>query len=197
MLALLPAARAEGQELYDFVLSGAVGIGGSLDQDEAGLTNLSYQLGAALVTDMRTHVAIRLGSIDFSGDEPLNRLYDPSLKYVNVAGEYMTKAGFFSGALIESGAYLGLGLYQLDGVLRIEETIEPQPPEEGELPEDPTTIVRFENDDQTAVGLAMGVFGDLPLSNLVAIRLDFSAHYALLDQAQIFLMAQAGLAFRF
>jgi hypothetical protein len=89
-LATAPAARA--QELYTFTVSAIAGIGGSIDADPGdGFEDGAFQLGASMVTEPRTRVAVRAGRM-------------------GLAGEYHFPEGSYS-----PWVYIGLGGYRLEG----------------------------------------------------------------------------------
>ena len=87
--------------------------------------------------------------------------------------EYATIAGeyrFYRG-WYDSGIFLGLGGYRLQG--------------DGAP------------DDDTAVGLTLGVTGDIEMTERFSIIGEFAGHWADLDATQLFAAAQVGLAVRF
>lgn len=168
LLALAPVAAA--QDYHIFTVHGGVGFGGSVDADPGdGIDHGSWQLGVGMITEPRTLFEVRVGQIGFSSDEPLENLLDADLTYLTLAGEYK-----FDQTYYESGIYLGLGGYQLEGV-------------------DAGGADR----DDTGFGLVLGVTGEFPITRRFGVLVEFSGHYADLDTAQFFAMGHAGVAFHF
>lgn len=83
---------------------------------------------------------------------------------------YLTLAGEYSFAdrLLDSGLYLGLGYYDLDA-----------------------------GGGDSALGVVLGVTGDVHLSDRFTLMLELSGHYADLDATQFFAMAHVGVGYRF
>lgn len=166
---LTPAASA--QELYTFTVGALGGFGGSLDADPGDdLGNLSYQLNFSIVTEPKTQLGLRLGQIDLDIDESFSLLDDADLTYLTVAGEYR-----FSETFYQSGIYLGLGAYRLEGIDRFLLTSE----------------------EDTSFGVALGLTGEFELTRSLGVLVELSGHYADLDAAQVFIMGHVGLAFHF
>jgi opacity protein-like surface antigen len=169
--ALLAAASsaASAQELYTFTASALGGVGGSFDADPGNNTaHPSYQLGFSVVTEPQTMVGFRVGRIDFGSDQ-LGNLVDAGLDYFTVAGEYR-----FDEELYDSGIYLGVGAYRLSG-----------------------TRLTGGSGDESGLGVVVGVTGEFTINRHFGVLLEFSGHYANLDQAQFYAMAHGGLAFHF
>jgi hypothetical protein len=166
-LALAPASGvAQAQNFRVFALGG---VGGPLDADspDPGVGNGSFQLGFTWVTQPQARVGIRVGSADLG--DAVEQLLDPTLDWATVGGEYLYNETFF-----ESGLYLGLGYYRLDGVL------------DGVA------------QDETAVGIVLGATGDFEINQRFSILGEISIHWADLEQAgQLFGFAHVGLAFSF
>jgi len=168
LLAAVPGAAA-AQQLFNFTASALGGIGGAVDAEPGdGIGNRSYQLGFAVVTEPSTLVGLRLGTIDF-GSGQVGNLVDASLNYLTVAGEYRFQESYF-----DSGLYLGLGGYQLEG-----------------------TRLGGGSDDKTAIGLVVGATGEFTLNRHLGVLIELSGHYSDLDEAKFFGMVQGGLAFHF
>jgi hypothetical protein len=167
LLAPLPAA---GIEPYDFTASLLVGLGGPIDDvdPDPGDGNLGFQLGFTAVTETNTHVGVRLGSLDF-GSEPLGKLANADLTYINVAGEHR-----FPTRLYVPGVYLGIGWYRMEGDL-----------EEGGRGTD------------SSLGFVLGFTGEFAVNRKFAVLVELSAHYTTLDEAQFFGLFQAGVAYHF
>ena len=171
---LFAPAAGFAQDDYNYNINFLVGLGGSVDESDAGFGNFDFQLGAAVYVEANTQVAVRLGRMDWGDNDELGDLTGAQLTYVTIAGEYRDRRGFFSGALFDSALFAGLGAYNLDG-----------------------TDLVGESDDQTAIGLTVGASGDFDISPRFAIRLEGSGHYAGLDHAKVFVMLNFGLAYRF
>ena len=113
--------------------------------------------------DNSTLWGVRLGQLDLDTDIDA---FDAELNYLTISGEYLyTSSGF------ESGLYLGLGLYDLDGG---------------------TAAI-----NDSALGLTLGVTGKIDVSYRFSILLELSGHYADLDQTQFFLMGHVGVGYHF
>lgn len=171
-LASLAPATAQAQERYNFTASLAAGLAGSTDADPGdGLDNVNLQLGVNFVTEPRTRLALRLGRFDLDSEDRFGTLRNAELTYATVAGEYRFREKFY-----ESGLFLGLGAYQLDG-----ESLFPG----GE-------------DDETAVGVNLGALGEFELSRRFSVLVELSGHYVDFDQdANVFAMGLVGLAYHF
>jgi hypothetical protein len=168
MLLLLPGT-AGAQELYTFTAGLLGGIGGSLDAEPGdGLDNTGVQLNLAMVTEPRTHVGFRLGRLALDSEDFFESLEDAELSYVTVGGEYRFRQSYY-----ESGVYLALGGYRLEGTRG------------GDTEED------------TSVGLAIGVTGEFEITRRLGVLIELSGHYVDFDEAQIFGMAHGGLAVHF
>jgi hypothetical protein len=171
LAALLAApGDASAQQLYTFTVSASAGFGGSLDANPGDEITLgSYQFAAAIVTEPRTLVGVRVGRIGFDDDEPLESLFNADLTYLTLAGEYKFDQTFYEG-----GMYVGFGGYRLEG-----------------------TDAAGSDQDDTSFGLAVGVTGEFPITRRFGVVVDIAGHLTDLDQAQIFATGQAGLFFRF
>ena len=110
--AVLAPERAAAQEDHPLEASVLFGLGGSFDQDQSGLGNSSYQLGLSLGVARRTKVGVRVGEIDYAAGDFIASISSPTFSYVTIGGEYT-----FSERYYESGIYLGLGAYTLEGFL--------------------------------------------------------------------------------
>jgi hypothetical protein len=168
-LATAPAARA--QELYTFTVSAIAGIGGSIDADPGdGFEDGAFQLGASMVTEPRTRVAVRAGRMGLGGGEEFASLTDADLSYLTVAGEYHFPEGSYS-----PWVYIGLGGYRLEG-------------------EDRAGGGAAE---ETALGANLGLVGEFTITRRVDLLVEVSGHWADFDDQQAFATGQAGLAFHF
>jgi hypothetical protein len=160
-LALAPAAGL-AQSSDSFTVGLLAGLGGSLEDDpDTGIDNFGWQALFTMKTDSSTQWGVRAGQLALDTD-----LVTSDLDYVTVSGEYL-----FADDFLESGLYLGLGLYHLGGA--------------------------SSSDDDTAFGLAVGLSGNVTLTERFSLLLDLSAHYADLDQTQFFVMGHVGVGFHF
>lgn len=158
------------QELYSFTATALGGLGGSVDADRGdGVDNPGFQVGFSIVTEPRTLVGLRVGRITFDDSQPLESLLDAEMTYAILAGEYRFDQGYY-----ESGVYVGIGGYRLEGT-----------PLGGADPED------------TAVGLAVGFTGEFAITRRFGLAIELSGHYADLQETQMFAMGHGGLAFHF
>lgn len=171
VLALLALPGAAGaQELYNFTVGALGGLGGSVDADPGdSLTNTGFQLNLSMVTEPHTHVGFRLGKLGLDEDEFFGSLLDAELTYATVGGEYRFRESYY-----ESGIYIGLGGYRLEG-----------------------TAFDGRDKSDTAVGLAIGATGEFPLTRHLGVLVELSGHYADFDEAQFFVMGHAGVAIHF
>lgn len=168
-LLLLPAT-AHAQEPYSVTVGLLGGIGGSDDAEPAsGFDNRGLQLGLALLTEPGVLIGLRGGRLELGDDgEAFGPLLDAQLDYLTIAGEYRYRESFY-----ESGLYLGLGAYRLEGLLGQRE------------------------EEETAPGFVLGVTGEFTIVRRLAVLVELSGHYVDLDAAQLFGMAHAGLELRF
>lgn len=164
-LALPATAAAEGA-VYSFNIW--AGVGGPLDEDDLGLSNSSFQLGFAVQPEDQLLVGLRVGELDLSGGM-VGESVDTSLDYATVVGEYRFTESFY-----ESGLYIGLGLYSLDGLSLIG----------GSFTEE-------------SVGLVLGISGEFVLTDRVGFLLEVSGHATNLDTVDTLAMAHAGVAIHF
>ncbi len=164
-LLVVPAAAA-ADSVFRFNLM--AGVGGSLDQDDAGLSNSTFQLGFSVEPEDQLLVGLRVGQLDL-GNALVGESIDTSLDYATVVGEYRFTESFY-----ESGLYIGLGVYSLDGV-------------------------RFSGGvfSEEAVGLVLGISGEFLISNSVGFVIEFSGHLANLDTIDTLMMGHAGVSIHF
>lgn len=166
---LLPGA-AGAQELYTYTVGVFGGIGGSFDADPGdSLTNTGYQADLGIVIQPRTHLVLRTGLLALDEDEKFGSLSEAELTYVTLGGEYRQRQDFY-----ESGVYVALGGYRLEGL---------------------TPSGRDSRD--TSLGLAVGITGELPIKRWLGLQAEISGHYIDFDEANVFAMAHAGVAFHF
>lgn len=168
LLALPGAVRA--QELYTYTASLLGGLGGSPDADPGdGFSNTGFQLNLGMVTEPRTHVDLRLGSLKLDSDDSFGSLSGADLSYVTIGGEYRFPEGYY-----DSGLYVAVGGYRLEG-----------------------TRANGRSDQDTGIGGAIGVTGEFRVNRYMGVLIELSGHYANLDEAQVFGMAHAGLSIHF
>jgi hypothetical protein len=168
-LLVLPGV-AHAAEQYTYTAGILGGIGGSFDADPGDdLSNSSYQLNLSMVTEPRTQVGLRIGKLDLDSQEAFGTLTGADLSYVTIAGEYRFQDSYY-----ESGLYIGLGGYRLSGN-------------------------RFNGkaDSQTSVGVVVGVTGEITVNRWLGVVVELSGHYVDLDEANLYGMGHAGLAFHF
>lgn len=161
---------ADQQESYSFTLGLLGGAGGSLDAEpDPGLGQSSYMLMAGMITEPRTMVAVRAGRLKIDGDEGFEQYATAELEYVNIAGEYRFRQSYY-----DYGVYLGIGYYSLSGDLPFGGT-----------------------DSESDLGVALGFTGDFDITRYLSVVGEISVHYAFLDSAAIYGMANIGLAVHF
>lgn len=170
LLVLLVAAGASSSGAQERVFSIAVsgGLAGSLDEDEGGFSNATFQGRFAVETARRRLVSVRLGRMDFDG-EPLGGAFDATVDYLTVAGEYLFDESYY-----ESGLYAGLGLFDLA-----------------------STRFDGRPGDETAVGLVVGALGEFRLTDRWFVYGEAGFAYTNLELAQLFADLQLGVGFRF
>jgi hypothetical protein len=163
------SASARAAERYNFTVGLLGGLGGSLDAEPGDdLTNRNFQLNLSAVTEPRTHVAARLGQLKLDESEFFGSLRDADLKYITLGGEYWYAESFY-----DSGLFFAAGAYRLEGTRG------------------------NESRNETAPGLSAGALGDFQINRHLAFRLELSGHYVNFDEAQFFVLGQAGLAIHF
>lgn len=151
-----------------FRLNLMAGAGGSLDEDDAGLSNSTFQLGFSVEPEDQLLVGLRVGQLDF-GNALIGPSVDTTLDYATVVGEYRFTESFY-----ESGLYIGLGAYSLDGV-------------------------RFAGGgfSEESVGLALGITGEFLITDSVGFVIEVSGHLTNLDTIDTLMMGHAGLSIHF
>lgn len=169
--ALAVAAPAAAQELYTFTVGAFGGVGGSLDADVGdGLDGTGFQLGASMVTEPRTRIALRAGQLSLADGERFESLTDADLEYVTLAGEYRFFESWYA-----PWAYIGLGGYRLGG----------------------DDLFGGGEAEDTAVGLAIGLTGEFTLTRRLDLVGEVSGHYVDFEETNVFAMGHVGLAFHF
>ncbi len=149
--------------------SNSTGIG------EIYLVDDQFDLGYQLLFNMETRkdvlFGVRYGQLDVELASPtvlalFDAPIDTELTYATLSGEYRRSAGIY-----QSGLFLGLGYYSVDGQDIFEDT--------------------------TGLGLTVGTTGDFRINDRWSVLLEFSAHYADVDYGQFFIMGHAGVGFHF
>lgn len=166
--ALLVPVGAAAQEDQPLEASLLFGLGGSFDEDQAGLGNSGYQLGLSLGVARRTKVGVRIGEIGYDAGDFISNVRQPTFSYVTVSGEYT-----FSERYYESGIYLGLGAYQLEG------------------------RVGNQAFDDSTLGLVLGVTGEFEITRRLGLVLEGAGHLADFGVARYFITFHGGLAYHF
>jgi hypothetical protein len=153
-----------------FTVHGAGVIGGafSVEGEDPGIDQTGFQLGFTWDTWEDASVGVRAARVSFS-DEQLESLFDPELTYVTIAGEYQYNESFY-----RSGLYLGLGFYQLEG------------------------LVGLETQDDTSIGFVLGATGDFAMTERFSILVEISGHYVDFELGpQLYGFLTAGVAYHF
>ena len=165
----LAATPASASDLYNFTASLFGTVGGALDVagEDPGLDQTGFQLGFAWKTQPKAQVGVRLGQVDMEGEQ-LEGLFDPELSYATIGGEYRYRESYY-----DSGVFLGLGVYQLEGIVGGAAT------------------------DDSSIGINLGASGDFPITKRMSFLAEISLHYADLEYAQSFAFAHFGLGFHF
>lgn len=164
---LLPAAAA-AQEDQPLEASFLFGAGGSFDEDQSGLGNTAYQFGLSLGVARRTKVGVRFGEIEYGAGDFIGSVASPNFSYVNVGGEYT-----FSERYYESGIFLGLGAYQLEG------------------------LVGGQAYDDSTLGIVLGVTGEFEITRRLGFVIEGAGHLADFGPARYFITFHGGLAYHF
>ncbi len=163
-------AAASAQDYYTMSLAVMGGIGGSQDAEPGdSFGNSAVQAEFSVLTQPQTRVGVRVGRLDLDDEDRFGSLAEARLEYVNIGGEYRYSQGYY-----DSGIYLALGGYRLSG-----------------------DDLLGREQEETSLGLALGVTGDFLITQRLAFRVELSGHYADLEEAQLYGMAHAGLSLRF
>lgn len=165
----LSASAAGAQQTRHFSFGVLTGIGSALDADDADANNFSLQVNLAFLTELKTQIGVRLGTIEFDSSDRLDSLMGGDLTYLTIAGEYRFSESFF-----ESGLFLGVGIYELDGVT-------------------PAGVA----ESQSAIGLTAGVSGEFPVNPRWSVLVELVAHRAEFDAAKLFGSAAVGFLYHF
>ncbi len=165
---VLAPAGAFAQEDQPLEASLLFGVGGSFDQDQAGLGNSGYQVGLSLGVAKRTKVGVRVGEIGYSEGDFISSVSNPNFSYLTIGGEYT-----FSERYYESGIYFGLGAYRLEGTLA------------------------GESFDDTTIGVTLGVTGEFEITRRIGFVAEAAGHLADFGPARYFITFHGGLAYHF
>ncbi len=168
LCALVLAGPAAAQEDQPLEASALVAFGGSIDESQSGLGNSGYQLGLSLGVGRRTKVGVRYGEIDFGSGGQIASVFRPTFQYITVGGEYTFSEGYY-----ESGIYLALGSYQLDGV------------QGGQA---------F---SESTLGVALGATGEFEITRRLGLVLEVAGHFADFGPARYFATFHGGVAYHF
>jgi hypothetical protein len=146
-------------------------VGGSSDVDPGSdFGNHGFQVNFGLVTEPRTVLSLRVGRLSLDRKPTFGSLIHADLTYADIGGEYR-----FDETYYQSGVYFALGAYRLNGKRAFDGS----------------------SRDQTTIGGALGLTGEFPLNSHFGILLELSGHYTPLNEAKIFAMGHAGVAFHF
>ena len=173
LLAVLLGAPASANESKNFTLGLAGMIGGPFDVDgeDPGFSQTGVSARFSWRTLPRTMISVRAAQVDMSG-EVLGNVFDPELTYFTVGGEYTFQEPYYV-----SSFYLGLGNYQLDGLV--------------------VGANGLAQEDENSLGVTLGTTADFSLSETVSIFADLSLHYADLEPMQFFGFLHVGIAYHF
>lgn len=169
-LVLLAPGAARAQEIYTFTVGVLGGFGGSVDADPGDeIDNTGFQLDLGMVIQPKNHLVLRLGKLGLDSADQFVDLTNADLTYATIGGEYRYRHSYY-----DSGIYLALGGYRLEG-----------------------NDFVGKKQDETAVGLALGVTGEFPIRRWLSVQVEFSGHYVDFERANMFAMGHAGLAVHF
>lgn len=168
--ALVPSAGQAQDYTWTFSLMG--GIGGGLSG--GGGSEAAYQAGFGLQFEPHANVWVKAGALDFDTGTGVGELQQGSITYVNFGGEYQ-----FSESYYESGIYLGLGAYDL----------------EGRRVAAPGVLLPVESD--TVVGLVIGATGEFKITPSFVFLAEISGHVLDSSDLRVLGTAHFGFAFHF
>jgi hypothetical protein len=152
-------------DLTFHTLTALVGVGSSLDVDATDLEHKVLQAGYSFETGDNTRVGVRVGRYSFAKDMTLNGFRDPRLTYGTAAGELR-----FDEAVYDSGIYIGLGVYRMEGAV---------------------------GDHEVEIGFTLGYNGEFEVSRHFSVALELAGHFADFPQHQSFAQLMGGLAWHF
>jgi len=145
------------------------GFGGSVDQNDAGYGNIGFQLGYSVAMGNRTDVELRVGELDFGSEDSIDLLSAPSITYATIVSQYRFPEKFY-----ESGLYLGLGAYRIEGLDVFNESFQ-----------------------DTNMGIAFGATGHFDLARSWVVLVELSGHYMNASYFEFLAMVHAGVGYRF
>ena len=170
VLAVLASGTAEAQETYTFSVGAFGGLGGSVDADPGDeIDNTGFQLDLSMVIQPSNHLVLRLGQLDLDSAERFVDLSAAELTYATIGGEYKYRHSYY-----DSGIYLALGGYRLEG-----------------------DAAGGGGEEETAIGLALGVTGEFPITRWLGFQVELSGHYVDFDRANLFALGHAGVVVHF
>lgn len=171
VLALAAPGAAHAQESYTYTVGFLGGLGGSIDADPGdALDNTGFQLDLGMVIQPKNHLVLRIGQLALDSDGRFESLTDADLTYATIGGEYKYRHSYY-----DSGMYLALGGYRIEG----------------------DDVFGGQSEEETAIGLALGVTGNFPLTRWLSVQIEVSGHYADFEDANLFAMGHGGLAVHF
>jgi hypothetical protein len=153
---------------YTWTLSLLGGVGGSLS--DGGGSEAAYQVGFGLQFEPNANVWLKVGELDFATGSDVGELQQGSITYVNLGGEYQ-----FSESYYESGLYLGLGAYDLEG----RRVVAPD--------------ILLPRDGDTVVGLVLGATGEFKITPSFVFLAEISGH--ILDSSDLRVLGTAHFGF--
>jgi hypothetical protein len=168
-VALPGPAAAQSIDLYTFSVTALGGLGGSLESDNGGLGNSSYQLGFSTLIEDRTRFGVRVGKLEVEMGEETGLAPDGEFTYLTLAGEYR-----FTELSHDSGIFLGLGAYRFEG--------------------DTLALEPFE---ETNIGLTVGATGEFELADRWGLLLELNLHFLDFSQSRVMAHGLAGVAYHF
>ena len=173
LAALLAPGAVEAQETYTFTVGAFGGLGGSLDAEPGDeIDNTGFQLDFGVVIQPRNHLMLRIGRLDLDSADRFEDLTAAELTYATIGGEYKYRHSYY-----DSGIYLALGGYRLEG--------------------DAAFAGADADEEETAIGLALGVTGEFPITRWLGFQVELSGHYVDFERASLFAMGQAGVVVHF
>lgn len=171
LAALAGARTAAAQDRGTFAVGLLGGIGGAFDA-EGGRQDFDHhalEASFGMLTNDNTMVVARVGELELENDLGAEDLFDARLRFATVAGEYRFRQPSY-----DFGIYLGLGGYELEGETFFGDA-----------------------EEERVLGLAFGVTGDFDVSRHLSAVVEFAAHYAFFDRADLYGVALGGVAVHF
>jgi hypothetical protein len=170
-LALAPApARAQD---YTWTLSVMGGLGGALESGGGG-AETGFQVGFGLQFEPGANVWAHFGQLDFETGTGVGELTDGTISYFNLGGEYLFAEGYY-----DSGVFLGLGLYDLEGRRVLA----------------PGVLAPSSSD--SVIGLVLGATGEFKITPSFVFLAEVSGHVLDSDDLRILGTGFAGFGLHF